>query len=630
MKKITIITFLITGSSLVNSSSLINEDSTNAYLKIGSATSQQCIIAGAFNQFDIKPCTEATPDWSYSGQQLKYDATHCLTIEQVTGGYSINGKLCDNSLEQIIDHVGNKFFQTRFNLCLTGEGGFVGVRGIDTCSFKSPWQDFDTPSNLFLVETPDQVVFDFDNSPVFRAVTRPFLDPVSIPIHPFYENKDKWFKQTQYPEAYDVAKGHIFQGDAGVTILQTDDSVPSITNYPQVIGAADVPPGGHADNVAGILYDCQFGDQYYNFYMGCLMQVKKTALAVQDVNDALRNDAHDWRTIDTWINDVFPSGIPSVYNASVANAFFVLSNSDNISHSDLSVRMGDYVLDKFNILGVTSQPGSYTDVNNTVSGNLYNALVVGNLDAGINYGAQSGLDNTDGYPRSKPDIVTFAQNAAASSSWATPTVSNLAAGLFSVAKTDDRFALARYAETVAAIIMAGAVKDSEVPTQLRKWDPATQMLEPWIWSQALPQQPLDKVFGVGMMNYLRTYQIFFSGPYQNRARNNGWDSQIIHVGEEKIYLLGQEKINFSSVLYWNRKITATGARELVASLSRLQLELLTLDGRSVALSDGRGNNRQHIFLKNLPQDTLKLVVRNQGPSDVRYGIAWRTGMQPNL
>lgn len=610
---------------------LVSADSPSHFFKIGSETAAQCIAPGLYGNFDVKPCSEATSGWSYieGAQQLKYTENKCLSIEKLEGGYRVTGTFCDGGPEQAITHVGNKFVHYGYGLCLTGEGGYVGVRGVDTCNFKSPWQDFDTPSNLFLVADPDEVSFDFENSPAFQSVPAPFLDPVSIPLHPFFANMDKWFKQTQYIEAYNFAKGHIFKGEPTVSIFQTDDSVPSIHSYPDIIGAADLPVGGHADNVAGILYDCEIRDQYYLFYSGCSTNLTKTALPSQNVFNALQTSEHDWRTIDTWLGEIFPNGIiPSIYNASVANAFFVVSNSDNISSQDLSVRMGDYVFDKFNILGVVSQPGSYTQINNTVSGNLYNALVVGNLDAGPNYESQSTLDNTDGYLRSKPDIVTLGQNRAGSSSWAAPTVSVLAAGLLSVAKTDTRFALGQRVEAIAAIILAGAAKDSEVPIQLRKWNSTTQSLEPWTWSQSLPENPLDKYFGVGVLNYLKTYQIFFAGPYKGKARANGWDSQIIHPGEVKQYVLDDsKKSNFSSVLYWHRKITATQPRLLDSQLAHLQLELQQGNGNSIALSDAKGNNRQHIFLKNLPLGSLQLIVRNMSSVDVQYGVAWRTDAQ---
>lgn len=607
---------------------LVNADTQNHFFKIGSETSSQCITPGSYGYFLVKPCSDGNPQWSYveATQQLQYADNKCLSIEKLEGGYRINGAVCDGRPEQVISHVGNKFVHYGYGLCLTGENNYVGVRGMDTCNFKSPWQDFDTPSNLFLVPDSVEISFDFERSSAFNAVSPPFLNPVSVPIHPFYANIDKWFKQTQYIEAYNVAKGHIFKGSPAVTIFQTDDSVPSIYKYPDIIGAADIPVGGHADNVAGILYDCEIRDQYYLFYSGCLRGVTKTALRSQTIFDALQTSQHDWRTIDAWIGEIFPKGIvPSIYNASVANAFFVISQSDSISSQDLSVRMGDYLLDKFNILGVVSQPGSYTSINNTVSGNLYNALVVGNLEAGPNYGSQSTLDNTDGYSRPKPDIVTLGQNRAGSSSWAAPTVSVLAGGLLSVAKTDTRFALAQRVEAIAAIILAGAAKDSEVPIQLQKWNSTTQSLEPWTWSQNLPENPFDKYFGAGILNYLKTYQIFFSGPYKGVTRANGWDSQVIHAGEEKRYRLDDsKKRNFSSVLYWNRKIVATAPRLLDSQLSHLQLELQQGDGDAIALSDGKGNNRQHIFLKQLPQGSLQLVVRNRSSVDVQFGVAWRT------
>jgi hypothetical protein len=361
---------------------LVHAESPNHFFKIGSETSTQCMTPGLYDYFDVKPCSDVTSNWSYleTTQQLQYAENKCLSIEKLTGGYRVNGAVCDGRPEQAISHVGNKFVHYGYGLCLTGENGYVGVRGIDTCNFKGPWQDFDTPSNLFLVADSSEISYDFENSPVFHSVPTPFLNPVSIPIHPFYANINTWFKQTQYIEAYNFASGHIFKGSPAVSIFQTDNSVPSIHSYPDIIGAADIPVGGHADNVAGILYDCAGSDQYYLFYSGCLTNVTKTAAPSQQVFDALQTSPHDWRTIDTRIGEIFPNGIiPSIYNASVANAFFVNSNSDSISSQDLSVRMGDYLLDRFNILGVVSQPGSYTSINNTVSGKLYNALVVGNL-----------------------------------------------------------------------------------------------------------------------------------------------------------------------------------------------------------------------------------------------------------
>jgi hypothetical protein len=605
---------------------VIHANNLNSYFKIAAKSSTKCIVPGPGNRFSVKPCAEASPNWSYKDQTLQYTENRCLTIEEVVGGYRVTGNICDKRPEQVISHIGKKFIHKGLNVCLTTENNIIGVRGVSSCYFKSPWQDFDTPSNLFLVPTTDDVVYDFKHSRVFQAVDRPFIDPLVINTHQFYKNIDKWFKQTQYQDAYDYAEGHIFKGHSNVSVFQTDNSVPSKQRYPDIIGAADIPPGGHADHVAGILYDCESSNKNYLFYMGCLTDVTKTAFPTQRVNDALRDSAHDWRAIEDWVGDVFPNGIiPSIYNASVANAFFVISDSPTISSQDLSVRMGDYILDKFNILGIVAQPGSYTTVNNTVSGNLYNALVVGNLDAGLNYGTESTLDNTNNHSRSKPDIVTLAQNRASSSSWATPTVSVLAAGLLSVAKTDKRFALAEKIEVIAAIILAGAAKDSEVPTQLRIWNPSTGSLEPWEWSQSLPDEPFDKYFGVGILNHLKVYQIFFNGLYKKIPRGNGWDTQFIHAGEVKKYLLDDsKKNNFSSVLYWNRRIVATKARMLIGHLANLQLELQKEDGTSIAISNAKGNNRQHIFLKELPQGSLQLIVRNMGASDIRYGLAWRT------
>lgn len=600
--------------------------SESGRIVVGAPDGTNCIYASG-PELRMGPCATADTDWIYDNNRLRL-RDRCVRVEALaTGGYRIRLETCsDQQPEQDIVRIGHKTTSPARGLCLTAESTYIGLRSIESASFKSYWQDFDTPSNWFFVNVSDEQPFDFNQSEVFMGVPRPFVLPAMLTVHDFFVRHNNWLRQSSYAEAYDFAQGHIMIGHPDVTVFQTDSDVPSLTRFPSIIGAENIPPGNHSDNVAGILYDCGSApDPSIQVYEGCMIEARKTTRNVYDLNDVFNNANNDWRTMDAWIGQGFPGGItPTVFTASVANTFYTDSPDASISTPDLSVRFGDYLFDRYNIIAFTSQPGSYIDQNLTVSGNFYNAVVVGNLTAGPNYGSHSGLDNTNGIGRYKPDIVTVGQNAAGSSSWATPTVAVLATGLRSVAASNVRFQDARWAEVIHAVILAGASKD-DAHQFLQVYDVATSTSNPWTWRQELPSKPFDPQFGAGMLNYLNTYRIFFAGQYRGNARANGWDTKVIAAGETHRFNLGAGITNpLSIMLTWNRKVTAVGAKMLTAQLADLELTLRDANtGAVIAVSDAAGNNREHIYLRTVPSTSLELLVRSKsGNGPVRYGLAW--------
>ncbi|QEG33540.1 PEP-CTERM sorting domain-containing protein [Bythopirellula goksoeyrii] len=285
--------------------------------------------------------------------------------------------------------------------------------------------------------------------------------------------------------------------------------------------------------------------------------------------------------------------------------FSWIGSYENDSHDTSALRRFDFVIERDNITamvglnnGITSMPRLFAQ--------SYNSIAVGRSDGQHS----TGLTDFSNYGpgRSKPDIVAPRGTTSAS----TATMSSVATFLHSaVAGTD-----AAKSETMKAILMAGAIKDSPHFTST--------------WTHT-PTQPLDDIFGAGEVNAYNSYLITQGGRFTGDAEvptpvaSHGWDYQTITggSGNELEYLfsvpVGSTATELSILLDWNIDIPSGFNSQTLANFS---LDLKDSSGQSIQTSNSAVDNVEHLYLTNLGPGEYTLSVASNMTHD--FGLAWRT------
>ena len=152
------------------------------------------------------------------------------------------------------------------------------------------------------------------------------------------------------------------------------------------------------------------------------MTSAELAARLSDVPPALEN-------VNEFRNALFGEmGAPQIMTMSHAHPTSINRDGDFATAQAQNLRLGDWIFSQFNILAISTQPGSYAGHENpTLGGNYYNSIVVGKKSYNYTYPAQSSVDNSNG-PRNKPDIVVAASSLAEASSWSAPTLAAAASG----------------------------------------------------------------------------------------------------------------------------------------------------------------------------------------------------------
>jgi hypothetical protein len=305
---------------------------------------------------------------------------------------------------------------------------------------------------------------------------------------------------------------------------------------------------------------------------------------------------------------------PDVVTASVLNHSYVGNFPTAQVAAESNARL-DYTVQRDNVtslVGLTNGVGAVPHI----YGQSYNSIVVGLSNGGHSRGGTTiGVTG-----RTKPDIVVPASLATTSN--ATPVVSSATTLLHSAAEQLG-FANARNSDTIKAITMAGADKDS-----LASWSNTST-------------RPLDSVFGAGELDILNSYRILEAGEFAGNtsflaadSRLLGWDSGSITAGQNLYWNFHSvDEIRSASLLVtWNAKYAdANGDFSLGAfSLANLRLSLLSYNGVSegaeLFFSDSPIDNVEHLYLRNLAPGRYTLRLSSDIATD--FGLAWNITAVP--
>ena len=126
----------------------------------------KCVSTDIYNQGRIETCEN-------NNQKQSWEITDDLRIKNInknqyltliqlkSNGWRISLRRKDQQLETN-EKIQSQYFKfnekhklisTYFsNFCITSNKTYLGVRGLSSCSYKSFWQDFDTPSNFTFVQ----------------------------------------------------------------------------------------------------------------------------------------------------------------------------------------------------------------------------------------------------------------------------------------------------------------------------------------------------------------------------------------------------------------------------------------------------------------------------------------------
>ena len=432
-------------------------------------------------------------------------------------------------------------------------------------------------------------------------------------------------------------------GSPEVTILQTENGFPTRNN---VLRIGPPTPDDeyaegherHANHIASMLYDCgeiqdlPWATPEYNYYEGCQTNPRKYAMTSTELRGRLQDFNLTPETAGSFENAIFSEmGAPQVWSAAHSQPTDV--DFENPAHG---LRLGDWIFARYNILAITPQPGSWAGHENpSMSGNYYNSLVVGNKSINFSHYAQSSIDNTGG-SRHKPDLAVVPTILIEASSWSVATMAAATSAMLGLSYTEPLLSGSAHAETMKAIILAGAGKDHLCPEppdpQMQIWcDALPSASEQWQWSNT-ETAPLDPIYGAGLFNYRNSFNILTAGRSVGGVDDSGetgWDTRFLAEGQSASYTFtaAETHDSFSLALTWHRNITLNHDGSLSADLPDFQVELLDRDGSRLARSDDPYNNIEHIYLPEGlqvgQQYTIKVTLMS-AENPTRYGLAWQT------
>jgi hypothetical protein len=233
-------------------------------------------------------------------------------------------------------------------------------------------------------------------------------------------------------------------------------------------------------------------------------------------------------------------------------------------------------------------------------GNCYNTITVGTITGQHSRG---GTD-FDGSGRMKPDLV----GPVAYTSYSTPYVASAAGFLISEAKRTSSLTDAKDPRVIKALLMAGATKDR---------------FPAWSHTSA---QPLDPVWGAGLLNIRNSYKALLAGKQpasSTTVSTQGWDLGTSGPSASYTFVVSAgQTLRFSSVLTWHRLLTSVNVY-WIFNITMANLDLVLTNsatGAVVAESRSSLDNVEHIYVPSLPAGTYTLTV--SGPAGTTYGLAW--------
>jgi len=444
--------------------------------------------------------------------------------------------------------------------------------------------------------------------------------------HSFCINAQYFVQQTGYEELWRRHDGHLPTGK-GVVVAQCENGLADPKKVPgvelvHVPGLTDTVWESHAGGVSQILYGPEpFQDKTCLFDRSFSPGVR-TVFAYtsnQFRRHVLMVEKHNVRgsTLPAWPDAKRPVDVLNV------------SNTFGNGGEDQNIRAFDYLIDATDVLACVSQPGSL-QTNASLTGNLWNALVVGKASPDFGYAEGTDFENVGSFRRKKPDVVacSYIRQDGGASSWSTPTVAAAGAMLIERARATENTRRAERNYVLKAILMAGAAKTglfSPVYDEAGKLKDI-DMTKAWTWSRS-SEAPLDKLYGAGNLQIDNSYRILEAGEQIRDAGPNGWIlGEGVTKGQprELSFTVTKPAKEFSAALVWNRHIATPEGRPYSYSVADLRLELRDSEGKVLQWSDDPGNNVEYLWIAGgLKPGSYTLTVTSHRDEPESFGLAWR-------
>jgi len=298
------------------------------------------------------------------------------------------------------------------------------------------------------------------------------------------------------------------------------------------------------------------------------------------------------------------------------NHSWVSDPSDTPATID-ALRRLDYVIDRY---GTTMVVGANNGSNTQMPlwlAHSYNSIAVGVSDGNSSPGPTRLAE--EGAGRAKPDLVC-PEN---STSGATARTSGAAAILLETARQTTSAVDAARPETIKAILLAGAVKNS------------LDFKFPWRHSI---DHPLDARLGAGQLDVNNSQRLLAANRWKaGETSSTGWDVTETAAGQDRRYTfeiaVEDRRDELSIALVWNRQVLVqpvsldSPAQLKPLPLADLDLRLERIDSAGQAVlvdtSASRIDNVEHIYVPQpLPGRYVVHVIGNAGKT--RYAVAWQT------
>ena len=327
----------------------------------------------------------------------------------------------------------------------------------------------------------------------------------------------------------------------------------------------------------------------------------------------------DWLANVVGVDGSAAPALPPSNGPSIINCSWVGSYAPDAAADVDALRRLDYMIDRDHTLVTVAVAYPGSPAVPALMASSYNAIAVGLLNG---TGSQGPTVSGDVPGRSKPDIV----GPDGATSYCAPDVAATGALLLQVARENPALAAADgNPAVIKAILMASANKDAVAQFNRS------------------PAQPLDPVFGAGLLNVQHAYDILTAGPQVSSTSSvvaaTGWSAASVGLGRTQTYFLdvpAEQTFDFSALVTWNRQISCTAgapgsAATLTPSLAQIDLKLYQVNngfqlGTLIDSSTSSIDNVQDVFERYFPPGRYALQLSRADAlsgDPGSYGLAWQ-------
>ncbi len=327
----------------------------------------------------------------------------------------------------------------------------------------------------------------------------------------------------------------------------------------------------------------------------------------------------DWLANVVGVQSSSAPALPPSNDPSIINCSWNQTDTTDPAYDIDALRRMDYMIDRDHTLVTVAVQYPFSPAVPALMASSYNAISVGLLNGTSSVGPTIYGDVPG---RSKPDIV--GQEGA--TSYNAPEVAGTAAMLMQVINQTPTFSAAVDNPTIIkAILMASANKDAVAHFN------------------RTPTQPLDPVFGSGLLNVQASYNILLAGPQlastSSIVASTGWSVASIGLGQTQTYYLNVPAgapYNFSALVTWERQIALTpgvngAAATLTPSMAQIDLNLYQVTsgfnlGTLVDSSVSSIDNVQDVFERYLQPGRYAVQLSRADSLSTdpgNYGLAWQ-------